>query len=115
MSFDNLRYVRMAESMHLQREDVSQVAGRILFAWRKGEASGLKRECDRVLESFRASAASSTLEMERLDALSGIVESLADGHGEKAGAVRLLEHLARGSAAPLQRRRFALRYAWFFN
>jgi hypothetical protein len=91
--------VRMAQSTRIQLEGIAQVAGRILIAWHSGENASLKQE----LEHARCMAAhthhaslltmASTLEMERLEVLSGIVESLQHGR-EQAGAVRLLEHLA---------------------
>ena len=67
-------------------ESVAQVAGRILTAWRNGEGAGLGQELERA-------APSSTREIEALDALTGVVESLGQGRQER-GAVRLLEHLA---------------------
>ena len=63
------------------------------MAWRNGEDAGLQQE----LEFARSLAAqlqgSSTLEMERLEVLSGAVESLGYRNGRQSGAVRLLEHL----------------------
>ncbi len=87
----------MAQSTQVQREGVAQVAGRILIAWRSGESAGLIQE----LENARCLAAqtppSSTLEMEKMEVLSGAVESLGRVRGQHAGAVRLLEHLAAGT------------------
>jgi hypothetical protein len=83
-----------AQSTQVQREGVAQVAGRILIAWRNGERADLIQE----LEHARCLAAhaplSSTLEMETMEVLSGVVESLGHVRGQHAGAVRLLEHLA---------------------
>jgi hypothetical protein len=88
----------MAQSTQVQREGVAQVAGRILIAWRNGESASLQQELEhaRCLAAKIRSAdafAMATLEMERLEALSGAVESLRNGR-RQAGAVRLLEHLA---------------------
>jgi hypothetical protein len=86
----------MAQSTQVQREGVAQVAGRILIAWRSGESTGLHQELEhaRTLEV----PALSTLELERLEALSGAVESLRHGR-QQSGAVRLLEHLARAAVS----------------
>jgi hypothetical protein len=96
----------MAQSTQLQREGVAQVAGRILMAWRNGESAGLKQELEHAqyLADQTGGVGTfeflSTLELERLEALSGAVESLRHGRGSQAGAVRLLEHLAKASARP---------------
>jgi hypothetical protein len=88
----------MAQSTQVQREGVAQVAGRILIAWRNGERADLRQE----LEQARCLAAqahhSSTLEMERIEVLSGAVESLGHSLGQHAGAIRLLEHLSNAGA-----------------
>jgi hypothetical protein len=88
----------MAHSTQIQREDVAHVAGRILFAWRNGESARLTRELEQASWLAAQTALASTLEMERLEVLSGVVESLGDGRGPRAGAVRLLEHLATSGA-----------------
>jgi hypothetical protein len=88
----------MAQSTPVQREGVAQVAGRILMAWRNGESTGLEQELEHA--QYLATQFASTLELERLEALSGAVESLRHGRGSQAGAVRLLEHLAKVSARP---------------
>jgi hypothetical protein len=88
----------MAQSTQVQREGVAQVAARILIAWRNGESSALRKELEqaRYLAQTPSPIAleMGTLEMERLEVLSGAVESLGQGRAQ-AGAVRLLEHLAR--------------------
>jgi hypothetical protein len=94
----------MVQPLRVQREGVAQVAGRILTAWRKGESADLRQE----LEYARCLAArvqlagtlemASTLEMERLEVLSGVVETLGNVRGKHAGAIRLLEHLATPAA-----------------
>src|SRR5579863_6044853 len=88
----------MAQSTQIQRERVSQVAGRILVAWRSGVSAGLEQELERARLAAQASDGAlekpSTLEMERLEVLSGVVESLGRRRGQHSGAVRLLEHLA---------------------
>jgi hypothetical protein len=96
----------MAQSTQVQREGVAQVAGRILIAWRSGESAGLQQELEHAQDlaaqnpGVGAFEIVSTLELERLEALSGAVESLRHGRGSQAGAVRLLEHLAKVSARP---------------
>ncbi len=89
----------MAQSTQVQREGIAQVAGRILMAWRTGERASLRQELEQAqfltgqpLGKGEIELAS-TLEMERLEALSGAVESLWHGR-QQSGAVRLLEHLA---------------------
>lgn len=85
----------MAQCGELSREllDVSQMAARLLIAWRSAESA----EWVRRLEMARLWAAhtrpSTTLEMERLDVLRGALESLGLG-SRPSGAIRLLEHLA---------------------
>src|ERR1700733_11656614 len=89
----------MAQSTQVQREGVAQVAGRILMAWHTGERASLRQELEQA--QFLAGQTSgdnaidlaSTLEMERLEALSGAVGALWHGR-QQSGAVRLLEHLA---------------------
>ena len=88
----------MAQSTQIRMEDVARVAGRILIAWRTGESAGLRRELEQALCLTAQTALASTLEMERLEVLSGVVESLGHGRGPHAGAVRLLEHLATTGA-----------------
>lgn len=87
----------MAQSTQVQREGVAQVAGRILMAWRNGESAGLQQELEQVLYLSSETSCSGTFEMERMEVLSGVVESLRHGR-RQAGAVRLLEHLAKPSA-----------------
>ncbi len=91
----------MAQSTQLQREGVAQVAGRILMAWRNGESASLQQELEQAecLEMPDTLDMASTLDMERLEALSGAVESLRQGR-QQAGAVRLLEHLAKAGTRP---------------
>jgi len=94
----------MAQSTQLQREGVAQVAGRILMAWRSGESAALIQEleharCLTAQPPGKAAALWSTLDLERLEVLSGVVESFGRGREKQAGAVRLLEHLA-GAHAP---------------
>jgi hypothetical protein len=89
----------MAQSTQVQREGVAKVAGRILMAWHTGESASLRQELEQaqyLAGQTRGESAidlASTLEMERLEALSGAVESLWHGR-QQSGAVRLLEHLA---------------------
>lgn len=98
----------MAQSTQVHWEGVAQVAGRILMAWRNGENAGLQQELDhaRCVAHSSTLEMASTLEMERLEVLSGAVESLGRIRGPHAGAVRLLEDLASTGA-----REFSLRHA----
>ncbi|MGA2881521.1 MAG: hypothetical protein ABSG13_21435 [Bryobacteraceae bacterium] len=95
----------MAQSTQVQREGVTQVAGRILMAWRNGESAGLRQELERArslaaqIPHASAPEIASTFEMERLEVLSGAVESLGHSRGQHLGAVRLLEHLARAASS----------------
>jgi hypothetical protein len=77
-----------------KKERVSEVAGRILAAFRSGHCDNLERELEYARRLTRQTGRHSTLEMERLEALTGAVESLGHGAARHAGAVRLLEHLA---------------------
>jgi hypothetical protein len=88
----------MAQSTQVQREGVAQTADKILVAWRSGEGSGLQRELQQARLLVSRTALTSTFEMETMEALSGAVESLGEGRARQAGAVRLLEHLARFAA-----------------
>ena len=68
------------------------------MAGRNGQLSLLARELEHA-RTFAAQACSnSTLEMERLEALSQVVEALHHGYREQSGAVRLLEQLATAPA-----------------
>jgi hypothetical protein len=71
------------------------------MAWRNGESASLQQELEHAecLEMPGRLEMASTLDLERLEALSGAVESLRRGR-QQAGAVRLLEHLAKASARP---------------
>ena len=85
----------MAQFGELSRElfNVSQIAAGLLVAWRNAENA----EWMRQLEMARLWAAhtrpSSTLEMERLEVLSGALESLGQ-KSHVSGAIGLLEQLA---------------------
>ena len=87
----------MAQSTQVQREGVAQVAGRILIAWRNGEKA-LRQELEHARYLAAQTPLSNTLEMEKMEALSGAVESLGQVRARHAGAVRLLEHLAFAGA-----------------
>jgi hypothetical protein len=84
----------MAQTTQLQQEAVAQLAGRILSAGRMRANTLLKQELERARSLTAQTQATSTFEMERLEALSGAVEALQYGYDEGSGAVRLLEHLA---------------------
>jgi hypothetical protein len=88
----------MAQSTQVQREGVAQAADKILVAWRSGESVGLQQEIEKARSLPTRTAFTSTFEMETMEALSGAVESLGEGRPRQAGAVRLLEHLARFAA-----------------
>jgi hypothetical protein len=88
----------MAQSIQVQREGVAQTADKILAAWRSGEGIGLQQELEKARSLPSRAPLSSTFEMETMEALSGVVESLREGRAKEAGAVRLLEHLARFAA-----------------
>lgn len=96
----------MPQSTRVQREAVAQVADRILLAWRNGETAGLQQDCELVRwlaaqpPAVRPIDRTSTLEMERMEALSAAAASLGQGHAPTAGAIRLLEHLANPSGHP---------------
>ena len=89
------------------------MAGRILIAWRNGENAVLQQELEEAQGLAGPLELASTLEMERLEALAGAVESLRHGR-RQSGAVRLLEHLAQVGARPAVRMaEFSLRVAGF--
>jgi hypothetical protein len=72
---------------------VSQIAGRLLIAWRSGHRAEWIRQFEIARRWAARSRPASTLEMERLEVLSGALESL----GNKCrlrGAIGLLEQLA---------------------
>jgi hypothetical protein len=89
----------MAQSTQAQRERIPQVANRILVAWRNGENAVLTQELQHArclaARPFQTLEMASTLEMERLEILSGAVEALGYGGGKESAAVRLLEHLTK--------------------
>jgi hypothetical protein len=97
----------MPEPKLALQEGVSQVAGRVLIAWRSGHCASLERALEHARRlTSRTQDQSSTFEMERLEALTGAVESLEeavegmDNRGARqSGAVRLLEHLAQAGRA----------------
>ncbi len=78
--------------MQAQYEGVSQVAGRILAAWKTGD--NLEHAIQNARRRTAQMDCSSTFEMERREALQGAVESIENGPRPQTGAVRLLEHLA---------------------
>ena len=84
-----------ASSASAQRVSLSQVAGKILIAWRTGESRSLQLELENARILTAKARPASTLEMETIEALSGAVESLAERCGKHYGAVRLLEHIAK--------------------
>ena len=67
-----------------------------------GKAPASRQELEQAEWLARPLEIASTLEMERLEALAGAVESLRHGR-QQSGAVRLLEHLAQAGARPAVR------------
>ena len=81
---------------HIARDaHPAELAGRILTAWRNGEEDRLEQELKRARLLAQEARPAGTLEMETMEALSGAVESLGQSSGKHAGAIRLLEHIAR--------------------
>jgi len=83
-------------------EAVSQVAGRILIAWKSGHCALLFHELEHARDFTSRTDQFNTFEMERLEALTGAVERLALERGPARparGAVRVLEHLAQPQGA----------------
>jgi hypothetical protein len=93
--------VSMPEPKLALKEGVSQVAGRILIAWRSGHDASLEHALEHARRlTSRTLDPWSTFEMERLEALTGAVESIERSREHQAGAaVRLLEHLAQAGQA----------------
>ena len=73
--------------------NVSQIAGRLLLAWRSGESAEWIGELEMARLWAAQNRPSSTLEMERLEALSGALESL-HRKSRVRGAIGLLAQLA---------------------
>jgi hypothetical protein len=88
----------MAQSAQVRLEGVAQVAGRILIAWRSGERTALSQELENARFLAVQTRHANTLEMERMEVLSGAIEGLKQGYDNRSGAVRLLEHLAMAGA-----------------
>ncbi len=72
--------------------NVSQIAVRLLVAWRRGGADWI-RQLEMASMWAARSRPSNTLEMERLEVLSGVLESLHQ-KSRLRGAIGLLEQLA---------------------
>ena len=87
--------------MQAHYEGVSQVAGRILVAWKSGHGDSLEHALQHAHRLTARTDSCSTFEMERLDALKGAVESIESGPRRLTGAVRLLEHLAQPAGVGL--------------
>lgn len=85
----------MPQPKQVQYEGVSQVAGRILVAWKNGHGDSLEHAIQNARRLTAQTDCSSTFEMERREALKGVVESIENGPRRQSGAVRLLEHLAQ--------------------
>jgi hypothetical protein len=87
----------MRQPKQVQNEGISRVAGRILAACRSGQCDGLEHALEHARRLTSRTGQFSTLELERLEALTGAIESLERGREQRTGAVRLLEHLAQES------------------
>jgi hypothetical protein len=86
----------MPQPKQALEEGISQVAGRILVAWKSGHCDSLEHALRGARRLTSQADEFNTFEMERLEALSGAVESIENNGGQRAGgAVRLLEHLAQ--------------------
>jgi len=85
----------MAQSREDPGVGVAQIAGKVLSAWRDGERSEIERELKNARWWAAQARPSTTLEMEKMEVLSGAVESLGGQFRRQSGAVRLLEHLAK--------------------
>lgn len=90
----------MQQPKSASTDGISQVAGRILIAWRNGHCASLELGLEQARRLTSSADYSSTFEMERLEALTGAVESIGyRGTRDSVGAVRLLEHLAQPELA----------------
>ena len=86
----------MPQPKQALEQGISQVAGRILIAWNSGQGENLEHALAHARRLTAQTDQSDTFEMERLEALTGAVESIQNNAGKRArGAVRLLEHLAQ--------------------
>jgi hypothetical protein len=65
------------------------------MAWKTGQDANLDHELEHARRFTARFTIGTTLEMERLEALTGALESLEDGRNQAGGALRLLEHLAK--------------------
>ena len=75
----------------------TQIAARILVAWRGGQALNLKDEFERLEKSSEHEL--SSLELERMELLAGILQVLCTSETNPSrhrAAIRLLEHLDHG-------------------
>lgn len=73
--------------------NVSQIAATLLMALRRGDRAGWMGQLEMARLWAAAIRPSSTLEMERLEALSGALEAIGC-QSHTTGAIRLLEQLA---------------------
>jgi len=91
----------MPQPKPAQYEGVSQVAGRILAAWKSGHGDSLEHALQHARRLTAGTDRCSTFEMERREALRGALESMERLDSiekrprRQTGAVRLLEHLAQ--------------------
>jgi hypothetical protein len=87
------QFGEVSRELFPQLFNVSQIAGRLLIAWRSGESAEFRLQLEMARLWVVHSRPSSTLEMERLEALSGALESLHQ-KSRIRGAIGLLEQLA---------------------
>ena len=87
----------MTKRQTTKQANSTQIAGRILVAWRGGRALNLKEEFDRLASSNEHEL--SSLEQERMELLAGIIQVLCTADTSPSrhrAALRLLEHLDDG-------------------
>jgi hypothetical protein len=85
----------MPRPKQAQNEVVLEIASRILAACKSGHSADLQHALEHARRLTSRTDQYSTLEMERLEALTGAIESLEHGPTKYDGALRLLEHLAQ--------------------
>jgi hypothetical protein len=88
----------MAKVPSPRAADAASIATRVLAAWKSGHKGACAKELARALELCRSLHPPETLEAERLEILTGAIESLGASRPEQVqAAIHLLEHLAHPS------------------